>query len=1807
MLLNQLVEINEKGAVASSVNFSMMDDPEMNQNLCECFIFNYDPKKPELSSVGILDALRRSYHSRTEPNIHLMIQQYGKGKSHFAVAIANFFKKPFDSPEVQGILHQVEMATANKAKAIAEGLRLYKQNQRQRHLVICLSGDRGGDIRKHFLQALLKSLEEEGIQDSLAQHTCSEPLRYLENLNTEDRAKAEDYLESMGNPDGDLNRLIHLLRNNNPAVIPTVKNLARHIIGYTLDFSPNIDVEAILKDLLDNLCSGDNPRFQGILILFDELNYYLQSWAADQFGAGGTALQNITNICETYKGKIALLSFTQIHPSRAVGISATAKDSYLKISTRLAPKDSSYDEPASSLELVLDNLLIQKEDTPNWADFRSRWDNTLLSEARTAYEQRIKIYSQKGWSLDQFYRHLSKGCFPLHPLTAYLLCNLDFTQDRTAIQFIKGYVKDFIQTQPLEQAGQLNYIYPVALVDTFIENFSNYSVYTYYKKGLGLVAGSDDPDELTVLKALFLFYACGEKLTKSDREEHQEILTTLTGLPKSRIKAAIDKLEKTRDLIYYRPETKLYRFWEGITPTGIEEEIEDKIKDIPTSVNEIVVHCRSKSKVKDYLGDETITATQFAQDNKLVGADWRFEYKIYSIDGLLKALSSDLTLRDTKEKGILAYVLAETQEELQEFRRTVDKHLSSSPLKHQIAIAISSEETGDLSRVLLKIKTLENKQPSERRLLGTAYEQLHQRWEEQVDKQAERLLKSCTYHCIAVEKIPLAERLKPQRVISALLQDLYSFVPPVDGKEKMRSDHQTGAKIVRFVAQQLLAGSLTPQTLPPESYYRDVIDKIFVNQWGLLNRKYIAQKPTNEKIRAAWDLISQMTNLGGLAEKTVELQKIWKALSEPPYGYSDYTFTVLLAGWLADHRKEVSLWGAVSVSAKKGALVTSKSQSLKELANSDIFQKPSIFINDWIVKRKAKLIRRKKLEPPVLPPSPIDYNQAKQYLEAVVAFLDSSESDPVEVGEVTKTQERVFAGVEKIEAWFQPVEEAEALPNTVTLGVLLQLYPQLLQRPPAIDLTANAISVKPTQQQRDRQNLASQTIREQIEQRVIEQTERSESLPTEDACDAYQEEIGQLIHQLSQVSSLPPHLSEILRNSLQVADRTRAKIREQAQVGESMLKIQRLARDLDSDSTQQDYTSIRAEIEALQANISNGTQEAGQVQQILLDLDQRYRDLTQQIEMWEERFSGVTSPNQILELIKEIENQRRRFTEEASEQRIKTLQDQLGKELLRIQERDDAEKLVRAELSNAQQKLQRIRDLPGSKLPEAFLVYQELVTSSLPSLNLTVSLEEYQEKLEGFKAQGRTVISEKFAQVYNRKLNRLEDYESLKDSLQKSINIIATVDEFAEVRANIEQAIQHLEDQREELQQQLQEKQRQTQDKQTMQAIRQFKPAQINTIQLCEEGIKHVKNLQSQLNDAERFTTEINQIVQALTEKIASYQRSLADLGTRLATVNNLKDLDRIRTESAQLDFAFKDSAEYPAYQQLQERIELLKDDLDRVQSLETRDWQSDSILRCYEALEEISNERVLLHDLARFRERLSQLEESLQRKIQTYTQELNEFEQNLENVTTARSAQKLHEELLKKSSRYSNSEIEEQYEAISSNIKHLIELLQITESAKLNTVQACQAQLDRLTQWRDTIEDLTPQLGERVDSLCAELEQTKAQILQAQKAIAENWLKELGSQCSQLYRLIDDTQKLEAANQLLKQIQSQKPQYIELFSPIHQQSLEYIERQCIDERGKHKANQILVWFQELPRLQRRNLYEKLAEYLSDATEEFNG
>jgi len=89
-------------------------------------------------------------------------------------------------------------------------------------------------------------------------------------------------------------------------------------------------------------------------------------------------------------------------------------------------------------------------------------------------------------------------------------------------------------------------------------------------------------------------------------------------------------------------------------------------------------------------------------------------------------------------------------------------------------------------------------------------------------------------------------------------------------------------------------------------------------------------------------------------------------------------------------------------------------------------------------------------------------------------------------------------------------------------------------------------------------------------------------------------------------------------------------------------------------------------------------------------------------------------------------------------------------------------------------------------------------------------------------------------------------------------------------------------------------RQNQAQDKQIMQAIYKFKFAKIDTVRLCEDGIKEVDNFRSKLNNSSQFRNEIDQILQLIKDKIANYQKSLVSLRDDLDKVDNLTDLERI-------------------------------------------------------------------------------------------------------------------------------------------------------------------------------------------------------------------------------------------------------------------------------------------------------------------------
>ena len=1816
-LLKHLVKVSEDGFIANAVSLDMMENDQQNIDLCRGFVFNYNPEKPKESTLGILEVLRRSYHSINEPNIHLMVQDFGKGKSHFALTIANFFKQPADSEEIQGILARIEDAISGKSRAPLESLTTYKQRSKP-HLVIRISGERVGDLKQAFLRSLRETLEAKGITDTIASELIRTPLQYLKSLTPEKRIKASEYLTSQGF-DGDLNSIIELLENDDYQQIPFVKKMSGALEdhGMCIDFNVDLDVERILEQLLIKLCKGNDAQFEGMLILFDELNAYLRSSSVNPvFRSSQEVLQNITNVCERNKPHIALLCFAQVRPSADQQASTSDIKNYEKYTTRIDQATSTY-EPKASLELVLDNLILEVSKSA-WQDFQTRWDNTLLGESRTTYEQFITTYTPRNFPFDDFHRHLSMGCFPLHPLTTYLLCNLGFAQGRTVVQFIRQEVKEFINSEPVERNGVLNFLHPYRLIDFFGEdNLTQHSFYPQYRKAYDEIVGSATTEDLIVLKALFLYYVAGDLLKKSnnaekqDRIAHDALLGALTGFSKAKIKEILDKLCNKTQVIYHNPGSQTYLFHQGGSLLELKRRVEDKTARLlerdTLRITEVVKECSRNPKI--YLGGQTVTADRFVVENRLLADDWQFDWKVISLDELPRTLESQRLLHGSDKRGLLLQVLAETEQELQDLRKQALQLLQKSPLSRQLVIAIPRQGVKSTARLLVVKDQLDHLDSGEKREYGQAVQQYSQQLDQQISKTLGEVIKGSTLHSVASEKIPLSERNKAHYVVSVLMADLYPLAPTVDSKDTMKSASTAGRQIISFAAKRLLSDDLKPQTLPNRSY-ENLLNPVMVKLWGLLkatSQSYIVQPPTHDKIKAAWDKISELTDLEDRDEKRVEIARIWQVLSDAPYGYNELSFTILFAGWLAFHRSEVSLHGGFGIPQRRTDQVSIKSASLKEWSlETNVLDKPGDFISKWVLQNgtRPQLIRRKPLEINV--PESVDYEQAQQYLRNLDSVLQANTLEVAKQEELRRKVEQLTKGITAVEEWLNPITRAENYLETPQLETLIQIFPELSTQFKKVFRPGFTI-VSPSQSLRDRQSQVQQAVGESIAQLVMDLSYTIAQIQSIEECSVYRTQIQTSIDALRHTSNLPSHLMETLEAADQKAEGWLARARERQRLEDCLTQVQTLARSLKSDATQQEYLETKAKIEAFAQSLPAVIFEDDYTQTIQ-QVERDYRALTQKIDIWSEQAIGLDSAK-CLPMIQEVSGQKRRFTESESKQKVEELVKHLGVKVQQGQRLDESHQTLQSALSRAKSELQRIRDLEIGKLNEILQAHDALRLIALPNVDTTLNIAEYQAQLSQLKQSSINVITEKFDAVSRSQLKRLEDYDYLQDQLNRYVTLLTPYSVFSEVITRLKETSGTLAQQKQDLQSQAEEQQKQDEDSQRVQTIQdRYKSAKTNTVVFIEEGINAIQSIQTQLHYPDANQSELAQILQFLQQKLSIHNAKLQEARDRLASLSTPQELNRVRTELTDLAAIFKQSSQEATCQLLQQQVTELQEDFQRLYDLETRSKNLSAVIAIQQALETIGIEQAKFHNFLHFQTQITTLQEDLQRQIQKYADQLEGLRHRLTTTTTSKDAYKLRDELLTKDAHYMGGNLEQTYQALLEEVKHLAELLRIGESARrASTIDDCHKSRERLLRWQTECSNLTEHLSVQAQSFITLLENNEQTIHQKQVSDAELGLRELEAHAFEMYRSESEAERLAAATRLLKKTEAHRNAFAEYLTTEQQNSLERIENSCIEEQEKDSANEIILKFQRLSRPKREEVYKKMAQYLTYLTEDFNG
>ncbi len=971
--IKDVVTINEQATLTKGVQLSDFYNPEkhdVNERLAAGYVFGNGKtsNSSEKSSIEVFNYVRDTFNGYHSKNIFTIIARYGHGKSHFAIVLANYFGVSSDSPLLDKIIQQIENCTD---KSSAEHFRSFKQTSGKPQLVVIISGHVIRDLRQGVLQALRQSLKANNI-DYPIKAISNEAANWLESLEGKNHEKAQKFLDRHHRMN--LKTLIDDLRNFSVGKENIAREIGKEILGVSPDFGREISLKEVIVDIVSNLCEGREAPFNKMLVLFDELGVYSRSWCNNQAAAGELAPQELIEACNDKEKNICLVNFIQ-RPLNEVIKDFPAAEECMKWAKRL-PDDTQF-KLVSNLEEVISKIVLPKDNDGEWKEVIRGIHPQLQKEAAFAKNSFEKY---QNWNETDFYQVITRDCFPLHPLTTGILCNLNFTQgSRTIIEAVNSMIRK-VEDKEVSNSGKLNWVKATDLFDVFERDFEKESDYSLYANAVRSIGHNVDKIYYDVLKALFLFNE--GKLKRLMTANHVELLARLTEYNEKETRDAMQCLEKEFGVIRFNAANGEYQFT-AIGNNSVELLKKLKAEIESKSLDEIAKEIRTK-EVFNKLDLPSSEAVEFKREFSIESDEWYlepafFDAKELNLDNVKEFKKfCNISVENSKAKGAVIYVIIPNGRILDETRRNAKEvlaKLEETNYQYPIVIAIPENPASQLAdKVLLKNK-LYSFSKKEKDKNGLAYtEAVSRNDEELIEVLTEHLAKRNSVKFIAppsiYNKIGNSEN-DLESISNATFSQYYKYRPPaISNLLKTNGIKGNGASAT--VAKQLINGQIDSASLASD--HKSMINQVLkhgINKWGVLDNSYKIQEPTNLKVKRAWNEIFEHIQ----EDIPVTMSSFIRKLKFPPYGYDEYTLTLLLASFIGNYRYDLSFtenkrtiylqdiakkldkkakefirWlekGSVSVKNAKKANRETAQNYLKELKNVETYESYEQLISEY--------------------------------------------------------------------------------------------------------------------------------------------------------------------------------------------------------------------------------------------------------------------------------------------------------------------------------------------------------------------------------------------------------------------------------------------------------------------------------------------------------------------------------------------------------------------------------------------------------------------------------------------------------------------------------------------------------------------------------------------------------------------------------------------------------------------------------------------------------------------------------------------
>lgn len=510
---------------------------------------------PTQSSVRILtDYLNAVYRNKEQAT--LLIGPYGKGKSHLLLVLLSIISMERNE-ENSKIIEQLINKIYNLEEIGQESVDTIEQiwNEKNRFLPVIITDSRG-DLHQSFLYALHEALKREGCEDLVPDTYYSIAVDRILDWKQNYSDTYEQFKDKLRKYNKNIEDIVTGLKQYSKTELEIFSSIYPEITSGS-KFNPMAvsDVLPLFKSVSEKLYEQNG--FDGIYIVFDEFSKFIEG--QDRLYTGNN-MKLLQDMCELATDSNTIQIFITMVAHKSIKeygnyLSTEIINSFMGIEGRLEEKYfiTSF---KNNYELIQNAIKKKKENLNHIPQCQSY----LSINSKEKYYQLppFKI----NFSIEDFEKIILKGCYPLSPVSAYLLLNISekvAQNERTLFTFISKdeqysmarFVSEHTKKKPWIIEADLIYDYFSGL---FKKDVANEFIHNEWLNAEYAISKCDREDERKVLKTLAIILIVNRE---DELPATNEILSLASGISDGT--KVIEQLAE-QQLIYKKGSTNCYVF-----------------------------------------------------------------------------------------------------------------------------------------------------------------------------------------------------------------------------------------------------------------------------------------------------------------------------------------------------------------------------------------------------------------------------------------------------------------------------------------------------------------------------------------------------------------------------------------------------------------------------------------------------------------------------------------------------------------------------------------------------------------------------------------------------------------------------------------------------------------------------------------------------------------------------------------------------------------------------------------------------------------------------------------------------------------------------------------------------------------------------------------------------------------------------------------------------------------------------------------------------------------------------------------------